>query len=78
MVILILYVDSQLTIREIDIDLNAAPETDVVGDDGYDSSYPSDHEVNSDSDPDMDEVPNDTNNECVNDDGNVNMSLVEK
>ncbi|PPD77996.1 hypothetical protein GOBAR_DD25070 [Gossypium barbadense] len=33
MVVLISYVDSQSTIHVIDIDLNAAPETDVVGDD---------------------------------------------
>ncbi|PPD76345.1 hypothetical protein GOBAR_DD26728 [Gossypium barbadense] len=72
MVVLILYVDSQSTVREIDIDLNAAPETNVVGDNGYDNIYPSDHEVNSD----MDEVPDDIDDECVNNNGNVNASLV--
>ncbi|PPS19520.1 hypothetical protein GOBAR_AA01051 [Gossypium barbadense] len=30
---------------EFNIDLNAAPETDVNGDDGYDNSDPSNHEV---------------------------------
>ncbi|PPD90816.1 hypothetical protein GOBAR_DD12237 [Gossypium barbadense] len=52
---------------EINIDLNAAIETDVVGNNGYDSSDPSNHEVDSDSDPDVDEVPNDINDEGVND-----------
>ncbi|PPR82464.1 hypothetical protein GOBAR_AA38249 [Gossypium barbadense] len=37
----------------INIDLNVAPETDVVGDDVYHSSDPSDHEVDSGSDPDV-------------------------
>ncbi|PPS10075.1 hypothetical protein GOBAR_AA10571 [Gossypium barbadense] len=45
MVVSISYVDSPSTIHEIDIDLNAAPESDVVGDDAYHSSDPSDHEV---------------------------------
>ncbi|PPR92874.1 hypothetical protein GOBAR_AA27797 [Gossypium barbadense] len=76
MVVLILYVDSQSTTRGIDIDLNAAPETDVVGDDVYYSSDPSDHEVDSDSDPDVDEVPNDIYKKGMNDDGNVNASSV--
>ncbi|PPS16871.1 hypothetical protein GOBAR_AA03708 [Gossypium barbadense] len=76
MVLLISYVDSQSTICGIDIDLNAAPETDVVGDDVYNSSDPSDHKVDSDSDLDVDEVPNDIDDEGVNDDENVNVSSV--
>ncbi|PPR95278.1 hypothetical protein GOBAR_AA25383 [Gossypium barbadense] len=60
----------------IDIDLNAAPETDVVGDDIYRSSDPSDHEVYSDSDPDVDEVPDDNDDEDVNDDENINAPSV--
>ncbi|PPS15589.1 hypothetical protein GOBAR_AA04983 [Gossypium barbadense] len=76
MVVSISYVDSQLTIHEIDIDLNAAPETDVVGDDVYHSSDPSYHEVDSESDPDVDEVPDDIDDEGVNDDRNVNSSSV--
>ncbi|PPD77733.1 hypothetical protein GOBAR_DD25340 [Gossypium barbadense] len=36
MVAPISYVDSESTIRGIDIDLNVAPDIDVVGDDGYD------------------------------------------
>ncbi|PPR96924.1 hypothetical protein GOBAR_AA23740 [Gossypium barbadense] len=54
MVVLISYVDSQSIIHGIDIDLNAAPETDVVGDDVYHSRDPSNHEVDSDSDSDLD------------------------
>ncbi|PPD98964.1 hypothetical protein GOBAR_DD04010 [Gossypium barbadense] len=77
MVILISYVDSHSTVHGIDIDLNAAPETDVVGDDVYNSSDPSDHEVDSDSHPAVDEVSNDIDDECVNNDGNVNASSVE-
>ncbi|PPE01357.1 hypothetical protein GOBAR_DD01601 [Gossypium barbadense] len=76
MVVPISYVDSQSTIRGIGIDLNAAPEIDVVGDDVYHSSDPSNHEVDSDSDLDLDEVPNDIDDENVNDDGNVNASSV--
>ncbi|PPD79889.1 hypothetical protein GOBAR_DD23184 [Gossypium barbadense] len=77
MVVLVSYVDSQSTIHGTDIDLNAAPETDVVGDDVYYSSDPVDHEVDSESDPDVDEVPDDIEDEGVNEDGNVNTSLVE-
>ncbi|PPS01359.1 hypothetical protein GOBAR_AA19304 [Gossypium barbadense] len=76
MVVSISYVDSQSPIHGIDIDLNVAPETDVVGDDIYYSSDPSNHEVDSDSDPDVDEVPDDIDDEGMNDDGNVNASLV--
>ncbi|PPD82898.1 hypothetical protein GOBAR_DD20157 [Gossypium barbadense] len=72
MVAPISYVDSESTIRRIDIYLNVAPDINVVGDDRYDSSDPCDQEVDSDSDPDMDEVPDDIEDECVNDDGNIN------
>ncbi|PPS05488.1 hypothetical protein GOBAR_AA15154 [Gossypium barbadense] len=75
-VVPISYIDNQSTIRGIDIDLNTAPEIDVVGDDVYNSSDPSDHDVNSDSDPDVDEVPDDINDEGVNNNGNVNAFLV--
>ncbi|PPS06894.1 hypothetical protein GOBAR_AA13754 [Gossypium barbadense] len=75
-VVPISYVDSQSTIHGIDIDLNAAPETNVVGDDVYQSTDPSDHEVDSESDPDVDEVPDDIDDEGVNNDGNVNASSV--
>ncbi|PPD87883.1 hypothetical protein GOBAR_DD15176 [Gossypium barbadense] len=70
------YVDSESTICEIDINLNVAPDIDVVGDDGYNSSDPCDQEVDSDSDPDVDEVPDDIDDEDVNDNGNINVSLV--
>ncbi|PPD98649.1 hypothetical protein GOBAR_DD04336 [Gossypium barbadense] len=70
------YVDSQSTIHGINIDLNAAAETDVVGDDVYYSSDPVDYEMDSESDPDADEVPDDIDDEGVNEDENVNASLV--
>ncbi|PPD73219.1 hypothetical protein GOBAR_DD29856 [Gossypium barbadense] len=76
MVAPISYVDSESIIRGIDIDINVAPNIDVVGDDGYNSSDPCDHKVDSDSDPNVDEVPDDIDDEDVNDDGNINTSSV--
>ncbi|PPR90986.1 hypothetical protein GOBAR_AA29695 [Gossypium barbadense] len=76
MVTPISYVDSESTIRGIDIDLNVTPDIDVVGDDGYDSSDPCDQEVDSDSDPDVDDVSDDIDYEDVNNDGNINVSSV--
>ncbi|PPD78788.1 hypothetical protein GOBAR_DD24289 [Gossypium barbadense] len=76
MVASISYVDSELTIGGIGIDLNITPDIDVVGDDGYDGSNHYDQEVNSDSDPDVDDVPNDIDNEDVNNDGNINAFSV--
>ncbi|PPS04248.1 hypothetical protein GOBAR_AA16417 [Gossypium barbadense] len=76
MVVLTSYVDSQSTIHGIDIELNVAPETDVVGDDVYHSSNLCDHEVDSGNDPDVDEVPDDIDDEGVNDDENINASSV--
>ncbi|PPS12863.1 hypothetical protein GOBAR_AA07771 [Gossypium barbadense] len=70
------YVDSESTIRGIDIDLNLTPDIDVVGDDGYDNSDHCDEEVDSDSDPDVDDVLYDIDDEDVNDDGNINASSV--
>ncbi|PPS12816.1 hypothetical protein GOBAR_AA07818 [Gossypium barbadense] len=70
------YVDSESTIRGIDIDLNVTPDIDMVGDDGYDSRDPCDEEVDSDSDPDVDDVPDDIDDEDVNDDKNINASSV--
>ncbi|KAK5818809.1 hypothetical protein PVK06_023755 [Gossypium arboreum] len=60
----------------IDIDLNVTPDIDVVGDDRYDSSDPCDKEVDSDSDLDVDNVPNDIDEEDVNDDGNINAPSI--
>ncbi|KAH1032285.1 hypothetical protein J1N35_044459 [Gossypium stocksii] len=77
MVVSISYVDSQSTIHGIDIDLNTAPETDVVGDDAYHNSDPFDHKVDSDNDLIVNEVSDDIDDECVNKDGNINMSSVE-
>ncbi|PPD88816.1 hypothetical protein GOBAR_DD14222 [Gossypium barbadense] len=76
MVVPVSYVDRQSTIHGIDIDLNAAPETGVVGIDVYYSSDPVDHEVSSESDPDIDEVPDDIDDEGVNEDGNINAFSV--
>ncbi|PPR94854.1 hypothetical protein GOBAR_AA25813 [Gossypium barbadense] len=61
---LTLLVDSQSNVRGIDVAL----ETDMVGDDIYNSSDPSDHEVDSDSDLNVEEVPDSIDNEGVNDD----------
>ncbi|PPS09299.1 hypothetical protein GOBAR_AA11347 [Gossypium barbadense] len=66
-VALISYVDSESTIHGIGIDLNVTPDIDVVGDNGYDSSDPCDLEVDSNSDPDVDDVPDDIDDEDVND-----------
>ncbi|KAK5802662.1 hypothetical protein PVK06_030275 [Gossypium arboreum] len=49
-------------------------ETDVDGDDGYDNNDPSNHEVEDDSDLDLDEVLSYIDAEGANDDGNVNVS----
>ncbi|PPD96478.1 hypothetical protein GOBAR_DD06502 [Gossypium barbadense] len=76
MVAPISYVDNESTIRRIDIDLNVALGIDVVGDDGYDSSDPCDQEVDSDSDPDVDEVLDDIDGEGVNENENINVSSV--
>ncbi|KAL1142311.1 hypothetical protein V6Z11_A11G089000 [Gossypium hirsutum] len=76
MVVPVSYVGSQSTIHGIDIDLNAASETVVVGDDVYHSTNHSDHEVDSESDPDVDEVPDDIDDEGVNEEVNVNASSV--
>ncbi|PPS10218.1 hypothetical protein GOBAR_AA10433 [Gossypium barbadense] len=76
MVVPISYVGSQSTTHGIDIDLNATPETDVDGDDVYRSSDPSDYEVDIDTDPDVDDVPDDIDDEGVNEDENINASLV--
>ncbi|PPD83596.1 hypothetical protein GOBAR_DD19462 [Gossypium barbadense] len=71
MVVPVSYIDSQSPIHGINIDLNAAAETDVVGDDVYYSSDPVDYEVDSESDPNADEVTNDIDDEGVNEDGNA-------
>ncbi|KAL1173795.1 hypothetical protein V6Z11_A05G436700 [Gossypium hirsutum] len=76
MVVPVSYVGSQSTIHGIDFDLNAAPETAVVGDDVYHNSDPFDHKVDSESDPDVDEVPDDIDDEGVNEEVNVNAFSV--
>ncbi|PPS03223.1 hypothetical protein GOBAR_AA17438 [Gossypium barbadense] len=76
MVAPISYIDSKSTIHGIDINLNVAPNIDMVSNDGYDSSDPCDQEVDNDSDPNVDEVPDDIDNEDVNDDEYINVSAV--
>ncbi|PPS19555.1 hypothetical protein GOBAR_AA01008 [Gossypium barbadense] len=51
-------------------------ETDTDGDDEYDNNDPSGQEVEDFSDPDINKVPNDIDDEGANGDGNVNVSLV--
>ncbi|KAK5804044.1 hypothetical protein PVK06_031693 [Gossypium arboreum] len=76
MVAPISYIDSESTIRGIDIDINVTPDMDVVGDDGYDSSDPCYQEVDSDSDLDVNDVPDDIDDKDVKNDGNINASSV--
>ncbi|KAK5802849.1 hypothetical protein PVK06_030475 [Gossypium arboreum] len=76
MVAPISHVGSESTIRGIDINLNVTSDIYVVGDDGYDSSDPCDQEVDSDGYPNVDEVPDDIDNEDVNDDGNISTPSV--
>ncbi|PPD96843.1 hypothetical protein GOBAR_DD06111 [Gossypium barbadense] len=51
-------------------------ETDTDGQDEYDNNGCFDHEVEDYSDPDLDDVLNDIDDECANDDGNVYAYLV--
>ncbi|PPR99869.1 hypothetical protein GOBAR_AA20800 [Gossypium barbadense] len=60
----------------VELAVSVAPDIDVVGDDGYNSSDPCDQEVDSDSDLDMDEVPDYIDDEDVNDDRNITASSV--
>ncbi|KAH1064354.1 hypothetical protein J1N35_029341 [Gossypium stocksii] len=73
-VVLISYLNSQSTVHGINIDLSVALDTDTICDDGYNSSDPSDHEVDSDSDLDIDKVSNDIDDENTNGNRNVNAS----
>ncbi|PPD89762.1 hypothetical protein GOBAR_DD13298 [Gossypium barbadense] len=81
MVVPVSYVDIQSTedptpLHGIDINLNSATETDVVGDDVYYSSDPVDYEVDSEIDLDVDKVPDGIDDESVNEDGNINASSI--
>ncbi|KAH1106632.1 hypothetical protein J1N35_010400 [Gossypium stocksii] len=51
-------------------------ETDVDGVDGYGNNGLSDHVVEDYSDPDLNEVSDDIDDEGANDDGNVNASSI--
>ncbi|XP_016736168.2 uncharacterized protein [Gossypium hirsutum] len=75
MVALISYVNSELTIGGIGIDLDITPDVDVVGGkEGASDHY--DEDVDSDGDLDVDDVPDDIDDEYVNNDGNINASSV--
>ncbi|PPD76338.1 hypothetical protein GOBAR_DD26733 [Gossypium barbadense] len=76
MVALISYVDSESTMGGIGIDLNITPDIDVDGGEKEGGSYHWDEEVNSDGDPDVDDVPDDIDDEDVNNDRNINASSV--
>ncbi|PPS10774.1 hypothetical protein GOBAR_AA09864 [Gossypium barbadense] len=55
---------------------HGAQESCMVALISYDSSDPCDKEVDSDSDLDVDNVPNDIDEEDVNDDGNINAPSI--
>ncbi|KAK5810648.1 hypothetical protein PVK06_025964 [Gossypium arboreum] len=52
-------------------------ETSADGDDGFDNNDPFDHEIEDYKGPDLEKVLDDVDDECVNDDENVNVSLFE-
>ncbi|XP_016747365.1 rRNA biogenesis protein rrp36-like [Gossypium hirsutum] len=60
----------------IDIDLNITPDIDVVGGEEEGDSNHWDEEVDSDGDPELDDVPDDIDDEDVNNDGNIDASSV--
>ncbi|PPD70247.1 hypothetical protein GOBAR_DD32866 [Gossypium barbadense] len=72
MVAPISYVDSESTMGEIGIDLNITPDVDMVGGEeeyGCEEEGGGDHwdeEVDSDGDPDVDDVPDDIDDEDIN------------
>ncbi|KAL1063052.1 hypothetical protein V6Z11_D13G119400 [Gossypium hirsutum] len=82
MVAPISYVNSESTMGGIGIDLNITPDVDMVGgeEEGVDEEEGGgdhwDEEVNSDADPDLDDVPNDIDAEDVNNDEGINASSV--
>ncbi|PPD86644.1 hypothetical protein GOBAR_DD16428 [Gossypium barbadense] len=76
MVAPISYVDSESTMGGIGIDLNITPDIDVVGGEEEGDSDHWDEEVDSDGDPELDDVPDDIDDEDVNNDGNIDASSV--
>ncbi|PPE00702.1 hypothetical protein GOBAR_DD02281 [Gossypium barbadense] len=60
----------------ISIDLNITPDIDVVGGEEECGSDHCDEKVDSNGDPDVDDVPDDIDDEDVNNDGNINASSV--
>ncbi|PPD69220.1 hypothetical protein GOBAR_DD33902 [Gossypium barbadense] len=76
MVAPISYVDSESTMGGIGIDLNITPDIDVVPGEEEGGSNHWDEYVDSDGDPDVDDVPNDIDAEDVNNNGNIDASSV--
>ncbi|PPD72613.1 hypothetical protein GOBAR_DD30473 [Gossypium barbadense] len=76
MVAPISYVDSESTMGGIDIDLNITPDVDMVGGEEEGGGDHWDEEVDSDDDPDVDDVPDDIDSEYVNNDKGINASSV--
>ncbi|KAL1095986.1 hypothetical protein V6Z11_D06G193400 [Gossypium hirsutum] len=77
MVAPISYVDSESTMGGIGIDLNITPDVDMVGageEEGGGDHW--DEEVDSDGDPDVDDVHDDIDDEDVNNDEGINASSV--
>ncbi|PPD67402.1 hypothetical protein GOBAR_DD35717 [Gossypium barbadense] len=76
MVAPISYVDSESTMGGISIDLSITLDIDVVGGEEEGGSDHWDEEVDSDGDPNVDDVPDDIDDEDVNNDGNIDASSV--
>ncbi|PPE02186.1 hypothetical protein GOBAR_DD00784 [Gossypium barbadense] len=66
MVAPISYVDSESTMGGIGIDLNIIPDVDMVGGEEEGGGDHWDEEVDNDSDPDVDDVPDDIDDEGIN------------
>ncbi|PPD72028.1 hypothetical protein GOBAR_DD31073 [Gossypium barbadense] len=66
MVAPISYVDSESTMGGIGIDLNITPDVDMVGGEEEGGGDHWDEEVDSDGDPDVDDVPDDIDDEGIN------------
>ncbi|KAK5786467.1 hypothetical protein PVK06_041104 [Gossypium arboreum] len=78
-------IDIDLNTPPVPKNLNSSPrlqihpvviETHANDDDGYDNNGSSDHEVEDYSDPNLDDIPDDIDDKCANDYGNVKESSV--
>ncbi|KAH1082674.1 hypothetical protein J1N35_022435 [Gossypium stocksii] len=68
MEVLRVFFDRQSSTRGFNIDFNAPPTSENLnpdGENGYDNNVRSDHEVKDYSNPNLDEVPDDINDECA-------------